>query len=395
MKEASKIRRVMDFSLRVICANLQRRKDRKFALKGGFGIILGRMIEFYSAVDGSAIPIERVANYGPGVTPSNFAVRLTKRLILRNFLRSSQSHLLFLEDDVAFTPDFENCLEDALKLECDLVYLGGVHLEEPEPNGEWSKCRYLTANHCLLFTRDGAKKVLSILGEWNFPQSDVEIAENIRSGRLLAYCPPEWVAFQRDTTSNNCGFTGNASFAEGAIPYMLGDDLAVLDAALNEVKVVLEYGSGASTVHIGNRMKDWGTLLSIEHDAEWFQKVQDVLDDQGLDHVTLLLKKPRTGKAIQEFQRFSKWELQDYTSAPLEHLQEGEVDLIFVDGRQRIECALAAAPLLKTGGYLMIHDFWPRLRYRMRLSELLEHYDYLLESPCREQDQGLAVFVKK
>ena len=234
-----------------------------------------------------------------------------------------------------------------------------------------------------------------MLGEWQFPQSDVEIAENIRSGRLRAFCPPEWVAFQRRTRSDNCGHPGDVDLGDGASPLMEGDDLAVLDAALNEAKVVLEYGSGFSTVHLGNRLKDWGRLMSVEHDRRWFDQVTTLLREQNLKNVTLLLREPKTGPPHRDFQRFSERNLREYIEAPQKYLKEGDVDLVFVDGRQRINCALAAARLMKPGGYLMIHDFWATLRYRARLSELLEQYDYLLESPSGEQNQGLAVFRKR
>ena len=176
---------------------------------------------------------------------------------------------------------------------------------------------------------------------------------------------------------------------------MAGDDVAVLDAALNEAKVVVEYGSGASTVHIGKRLENWGKLLSVEHDREWFEKIRFILEEEKLNNVEYLLCEPETGPPVEEGQRFSKRHLRQYIEAPTRHLQSGSVDLVFVDGRQRIECALAVVDHLKPGGYLMIHDFWPRFRYRARLPELLEHYDYLLESPCRAEDQGLAVFQKR
>jgi predicted O-methyltransferase YrrM len=381
--------------LLVFCANLSRRNDRRFALEKGFSHILGCPIEFVKAVDGSRISSERIANYPKGTTASNFAVRLTKRITLRRFLRSGASHLLFLEDDVAFTSDFEEVLSRAIEADADLVYLGGHHIETPVPAGDWMECRYLSANHAVLFTREGARKVLSMLGDWKAPQSDMEIALNIRSGKLKALCPKEWVAFQRRTKSDNCGHPGDVDFGGGISPLMAGDDLAVLDAALNEARLVVEYGSGASTVHIGKRLENWGRLVSIEHDREWYEKIQFVLTEEKLDNVDHILREPETGPPTQLYQRFSERHLRQYIEAPKKRLQPGSVDLAFVDGRQRINCALAMVSLLKPGGFLMIHDFWPRFRYRARLSELLEHYDYLFESPCRQNDQGLAVFAKK
>ena len=93
----------------------------------------------------------------------------------------------------------------------------------------------------LALVGEGARKVLKMLGEWRYPQSDIEIGRNIQEGKVKSLCPPEWVAFQRDTKSDNYGSRREERFAEGAIPRMLGDDLAVLDAALNETKVVVEY----------------------------------------------------------------------------------------------------------------------------------------------------------
>jgi len=145
---------------------LARRKDRRFALEKGVGDILGWPIEFIEAVDGSGISQARIGKYPKGTTPSNFAVRLTKRIALRKFQRSDSSHLLFLEDDVAFTEDFEDVLSEAVETDADLVYLGGHHIEVPVPAGEWMECRYLSANHAVLFFREGARKVLSMLGEW-------------------------------------------------------------------------------------------------------------------------------------------------------------------------------------------------------------------------------------
>ena len=136
-------------------------------------------------------------------------------------------------------------------------------------------------------------------------------------------------------------------------------------------------------------------MVSVEHDREWFEKVLSLLGEQNLENVTLLLKEPNTGPPFRKFQRFSERSMRGYINAPQNYLKAGEVDLVFVDGRQRISCALAAAGLMKAGGYLMIHDFWPGLRYRARLPELLEQYGYVLESPSREKDQGLAVFRKR
>ena len=93
-------------------------------------------------------------------------------------------------------------------------------------------------------------------------------------------------------------------------------------------------------------------------------------------------------------QRYLPGQMQNYIEAPLELFNQDEVDLVLVDGRERIACALASAKILKPGGLLMIHDFWGRSRYRAKLPLLLEKFEYLFESPHRkgEDPMGMAVF---
>jgi hypothetical protein len=52
----------------------------------------------------------------------------------------------------------------------------------------------------------------------------------------------------------------------------------------------------------------------------------------------------------------------------------GPVDLVLVDGRFRVACALAGAPRLAPGAVLLVHDFWQRPSYR---GPLLRHFDLL------------------
>ena len=50
----------------------------------------------------------------------------------------------------------------------------------------------------------------------------------------------------------------------------------------------------------------------------------------------------------------------------------GEVDLVLVDGRFRVACALAGLPRLAADARLLVHDFWPRPAYR---APLLRHFE--------------------
>ena len=52
----------------------------------------------------------------------------------------------------------------------------------------------------------------------------------------------------------------------------------------------------------------------------------------------------------------------------------GPVDLVLVDGRFRVACALAGLSRLDPDAVLLVHDFWDRASYR---APLLRHFDML------------------
>jgi hypothetical protein len=354
-------------------------------------------ISFFEAVDGETIPEWKLQRFPVDTTRSSYAVRLTKRLILRKFLKSQDQLLLFLEDDVVVNDGFQKAVQEAIEIDRDLVFLGGMHQSPPEGEGTWRRCVQTFNNHALLFSRAGAKKVLSILGRWTTGWSDRELEKAIFEGEIEAWCSHPWVAFQRDTLSDNYGNCNCVPLAETSQPWMLPDDLAVLDAAARTSKVVIEYGSGESTVHLASRLSDGGTLISIEHNLEWHEIVRERLDAENLPIPHLLLRPPRPFREQDSPWRYLPSQLDSYVEAPGNILEDESVDLVFVDGRERIRCALFAARILKPGGLLMIHDFWSRHRYRAAMADLLKRYDYLFDTPGSDDSdhQGMAVFRRK
>lgn len=385
-----------ELGLMILCANLKRREDRRFVMKHALQSVCEIPIEFFEAIDGRCVPQSKLSRFPEDATQSSYAVRLTKRLALRKFLKSENRFLLYLEDDIVVVEEFDETVLEGMERGHEMLFLGGGHHEPPEGEGKWRKCRKTYNNHALLFSREGARKALKVLAGWQKGWSDREFQLAMSDGRIEAWCVTPWVAFQRVTRSDNYGNGDCVSLAEGPQPFMLGDDLAVLDTALNFSKVVVEFGSGASTLHLGRRLKDWGRLVSIEHNREWYENVSEAL--AALQYpVEYVLSEPRPLRPTDGPQQFLPGQLDAYVEAARPFVSEGEADLVFVDGRERIRCALEAVHFLKSGGLLMIHDFWPRQHYRARLGELLQHYDYVLESPTQEgkNGQGMVVFRKK
>ncbi|NES76927.1 MULTISPECIES: class I SAM-dependent methyltransferase [unclassified Okeania] len=116
---------------------------------------------------------------------------------------------------------------------------------------------------------------------------------------------------------------------------------------------VLEFGSGGSTIWLSKLTKN---LTSIEHDGMWFNQVKDRIQKQKNCHPVEMKLLARPYHTICE-------------KFPAESL-----DLIIVDGRDRVKCFEASIKLLKPGGILMLDDA-QRERYQ-QAQDLLKDWQF-------------------
>lgn len=96
---------------------------------------------------------------------------------------------------------------------------------------------------------------------------------------------------------------------------------------------VFEFGSGASTLWWASRVK---SVVSVEHDAAWYREIlQQVPSNVTLDFVAL-----EPGGA--------------YSRRAVEH--GGPFDIVVVDGRDRVNCAVSAVEALSPAGVIVWDD---------------------------------------
>lgn len=154
-------------------------------------------------------------------------------------------------------------------------------------------------------------------------------------------------------------------------PAMTAAEQALLRAAAVGRRAGLEFGCGGST----------GTLLeagilrltSVDSDAAWLDRV-------GGDHrCAAALEAGRLRLLHADIGPVAEWGWPAHAGAlprwPAYWRNAweaaGEVDLVLVDGRFRVACALAGVPRLAEGAVLLVHDFWTRPHYR---APLLRHF---------------------
>tara|TARA_E500000318_G_C3568594_1_gene216811 strand:+ start:70 stop:558 length:489 start_codon:yes stop_codon:yes gene_type:complete len=127
---------------------------------------------------------------------------------------------------------------------------------------------------------------------------------------------------------------------------------------------VLEWGSGSSTEEISKRVNK---LLSIEHDLNWYNKVKSV-KPQNCELIHIPTKYPHNhlihGDGIYD-------NFEDYVNYPI---GKSKFDVIFIDGRCRVECTSICHKISKPNTIVFVHDF---MEYRIKNQNYDKMYDYL------------------
>ena len=162
----------------------------------------------------------------------------------------------------------------------------------------------------------------------------------------------------------------NAIPEAGLQPAMTPAEQALLAAAVAGRRSGLEFGCGGST----GLMLDGGLprLLSIDSDRAWLERVAAAnaaaLAEGRLRLLHVDLGPTGAWGIPTDPASLPRWPA--YWRDPWE--AAGEVDLVLIDGRFRVACALAGLVRLPPGALVLVHDFWNRAAYR---APLLRHFD--------------------
>lgn len=115
---------------------------------------------------------------------------------------------------------------------------------------------------------------------------------------------------------------------------------------------VFKWGSGGSTLWFG--AKRIGTVVSIEHDLDWYHQVKTDKAKLGLDNVTVMHipAVPEIGCCHSIRSPHLNFFAYSNILVDLNRL----FDFIFVDGRARVLCFRNAVHYLKDKGHVVLHD---------------------------------------
>jgi predicted O-methyltransferase YrrM len=123
-------------------------------------------------------------------------------------------------------------------------------------------------------------------------------------------------------------------------------------------KYVLEWGSGLSTYLLSDFCFRWGSnlFLTIDHDKKYQSQILAKLQKSETTEVC----------SMDLIGAIWPWDEDIYNYATYPMSKNIKYDFIFVDGRRRNECMLAASRVLSRSGIVIVHDVW-RKRYALGL----------------------------
>lgn len=144
-------------------------------------------------------------------------------------------------------------------------------------------------------------------------------------------------------------------------PWMTDVEIEMLDKYLTPDTVMLEYGSGGSTIYYANKVKK---LISVEHEQGWFNTIEVRKRRAGLTNIENICV-PVIPPTVNDQRGIFEWDelfncqyynaYKEYVNYPLD---KGYIfDVVFIDGRCRPQCAKAILDTITRDSVVFIHDY--------------------------------------
>ena len=136
---------------------------------------------------------------------------------------------------------------------------------------------------------------------------------------------------------------------------------------LSKDKVMLEWGSGGSTIEFSPQVKKY---YSVEHNLEWAEKIKNEIKINRLGNISYNfvqqneIRPDGTGQSMY-------YQFKDYID--IVDTFNTKFDIVLIDGRARRLCAKKIIPYLNEDAIVIIHDWVLRDVYHC----VTDYYDVL------------------
>ena len=157
----------------------------------------------------------------------------------------------------------------------------------------------------------------------------------------------------------------------------LGDnDFLMFNNLLNKCSNYFEYGSGGST-YLAFQKENIKNIFSVESDKKWYNKIKSMsLNKKTHKFEYFFIDMNTSPNSFGYPGKLSKKENRILYSECINKLSNNEIkkiDLILIDGRYRVACALKCHKVINNNCLLAFDDFFNREHYKI----VLEYFDII------------------
>jgi hypothetical protein len=170
-------------------------------------------------------------------------------------------------------------------------------------------------------------------------------------------------------------------------PCLGKNDLNIFYKYLDNKNVYFEYGSGGSTYQASIR-ENIKTIYSVESDLSWQKKLKQEITSSNIHYIYNEMDTERNtwghpGKNATNIQKIN------YSNhmRNLSKEEQGNIDLVLIDGRFRVACCLKCYDIIKEDCLIIFDDFLDRPHYHI----VLKFFDIIEKT----QDNRLVILKKK
>lgn len=164
--------------------------------------------------------------------------------------------------------------------------------------------------------------------------------------------------------------------------HLLAKDEKMFKKALKEATYYFEWGAGGSTA-LASECKNIGKIVSVESDKEWIQKMRmyithdfDNKHTGDRDDITFIYNEMDTQPKDwgNPGPNATKTQKRNYSKHILKEKNPEDIDLILIDGRFRVACALKAHDVISDNCVIAFDDYLDRKEYH-----IIEYYYEIID----------------
>lgn len=169
---------------------------------------------------------------------------------------------------------------------------------------------------------------------------------------------------------------------------LLPNDKQLFYKYLDSATTYFEFGSGGSTFQAAQR-ENIKAIYSVESDSQWTAKLKAALADKSnINYICINMKTapnalgyPGRGSTLEDWKKYSD------SIVILDAGLREKVDLVLIDGRFRVACALKCFDTISDSCVVIFDDFLNRPHYNV----VLNYYEIVEKTA----DKVLVVLKKK